>query len=392
METLRSIYYAPETGFISQVKLYAKAKAQDPTITHKLVKQFLSQQEVAQVHQQRRKSSQYPLTAFQAFQRLQIDLQDMSNENPPANGGHRFIFNAIDVYSRYALSFPQKNKTDQECLRNFKQAIAAIEALGYSAPTQVDSDNESGFTSRIFTDYCASKHITQNFCQPGDHARLGVVDRFTRTLRGLLERYQTATHSQKWAAVLPQLIQNYNSTLHTTLKQTPEQAVSMGGVTASYLNRKTTAAAAVSYNRTDFQPGDRVRLLIKKGLFDKGSTRWTKSIHTITAFEDGLYHVSDRATGYRKAELQKIGATVESAPAPPEPDDLENASKSKYWSVALLVGSTRRAYLSTEHHPRRMRRRPNEPFVVGREIWDPISPHRLEYHRLIPAYRSLHSF
>lgn len=52
METLQKIYYDAASGFIGRDKLYRKAKAIDSSITHKLVKEFLSKQETSQIHKQ----------------------------------------------------------------------------------------------------------------------------------------------------------------------------------------------------------------------------------------------------------------------------------------------------------------------------------------------------
>jgi hypothetical protein len=98
--------------------------------------------------------------------------------------------------------------------------------------------------------------------------------------------------------------------------------VSMGGISA-YIPQQVQRAASVAYNRVDFAIGDRVRLRLKRQFFDKGGTRFTKTLHTIESYSDGLYNVSDRVTGYRKVELLKVAGDVETAPLPAEPDDLE---------------------------------------------------------------------
>ncbi len=50
MQLLTKLFYDPATGFQSQDKLYRKAKAIDPKITHKIVKDFLGKQESAQIN------------------------------------------------------------------------------------------------------------------------------------------------------------------------------------------------------------------------------------------------------------------------------------------------------------------------------------------------------
>ncbi len=44
MELLYKLYYDEKTGFQSKEKLYHKAKALEPSITHRLVKEFFDNQ------------------------------------------------------------------------------------------------------------------------------------------------------------------------------------------------------------------------------------------------------------------------------------------------------------------------------------------------------------
>lgn len=382
METLRRLFYDPATGYLSASKLYQKAKPLDPTITHKLVKEFLSNQETQQIHQERRKSSkQYPLTAYQPFARLQIDLLDVSNENPQQNGGTRYLFLAIDVYSRYAFQVPIKAKTEVACLSAFKTIIEQISLMDYIT-TQIDSDSEPAFKSRSFTQYCSDNKIQQHYSQIGDHASLGIVDRFCRTLRGYIAKYQTAHQTQRYIDVLPALLQNYNSTIHSTLKETPERAIQMGGISGQ-MEDQVAKASKVSHNRVSFHKGDQVRLLVKKQLFDKGTAHFTKSIHTILAFTDGLYYVSDRVKGYRKSEMLLITKSESAPPGSPpvqQPDlripleELREAQQAERRQVRLQAkeGVERNTHTITEEEEkqakkaRMLRRRPvNHPFMVS---------------------------
>src|ERR1700710_993185 len=111
MEALKELYNNPLTGFLSESKLYAKAISLGIKVTHNSVKEFLKQQEVSQVFHERKVKHYFPLQSQYPFQRIQIDLLDMSNETVR---GFKFIFVAIDVYTRYAFCIPMKNKTEGE--------------------------------------------------------------------------------------------------------------------------------------------------------------------------------------------------------------------------------------------------------------------------------------
>ena len=372
METLRELYYSPATGFISAEKLYLKAKPLDSSITRKLVKEFLSRQETQQIHKERRKKAHYPLTAYQPFQRLQIDLLDLSNENPNQNKGTKFLFLSICVYSRFVHAEPVKSKSEAECSRAFSAILSNIRTMGYQ-PQQIDSDSEAAFKSHSFTAFCQDNNITQNFSQIGDHASLGVIDRFCRTLRNYISRYQTARQTQRYIDVLPDLIQNYNSTIHTTLKQSPLEAINFGGI-SSYIQTQTAQADKVSHNKTTYNIGDKVRLLIKKTTFEKGTSRFTKSTHQITSMNNALYYVSDRVNGYRKSELQLVTGSVETAPNIDEPPDLEERKQAQVIERRITRRMAKEGIEANIAPPptddekslRAIRRKPvNRPFMIS---------------------------
>ena len=65
-------------------------------------------------------------------------------------------------------------------------------------------------------------HVEHRLVDVNQHASLGIVDRFCRTLRGLINKYCTSHKTTKYIDVLEDLIKNYNSTYHSTIKCTPK--------------------------------------------------------------------------------------------------------------------------------------------------------------------------
>jgi len=309
---LQQLYYNPVSGFTSEARLYQRAKEINPLITHKITSTFLNNQETAQIHKRRIIKQYYPLIATKPFQRIQVDLLDISNENPQQNNNYKFLFLAIDVFSRYVIAFPQKNKGEQECFQSFQALIAKVKELNYKLG-QIDSDSEASFQSRSVKKLLQDHQITQNFAQVGDHHSLGVADRFCRTLRGYIAKYQVAYQTQRFIDVLPDLISNYNTAIHSTLKQSPVLAMLSNGI-SNYIPQQVKSASAQQFNREEFPVNTRVRLRIKKQLFDKGEQLFTKSLHTISDYRNSLYYVYDRVKGYRKEELLKVNSGIAFAP------------------------------------------------------------------------------
>ncbi len=305
METLKKLFYNLKTGFRSS-SLYSKAKEIDPSITKKMTKEFLSKQNVVQVFKPRKIKHFYPLIATRPG-RLQIDLMDMSNEDTVSNRGRKWIFCAVDIFSRYAFCFPQKSKSDTSCLESLKRLIKEAKEVGIVI-YQLDSDSESSFQSRQFKALLKSNDITQHLVPVGDKHRIGVVERFNGTVRQYLNRYKTVYRTTDWLSVIPDFVENYNTSIHSSLDgQTPTEAITGIG-SLPYQFKRTEKASEREYNKVKFAIGDRVRLRIRYALFEKRSKGvWTKTIHTVDKIEDKDIYVNDRVDPYRKEDLLLIG-------------------------------------------------------------------------------------
>ena len=306
---LRKLYYDPSAGLWSINKLHEKLKAQGLRLPLKTIKTFLHDQEVAQVFHERRIKTYFPLIADAPFQRIQVDLLDVSNENYVKNKSVHFLFVCIDVYTRYVLVVSQRNKSEAECTSSLRRVLHDIaELVGpYGLPSQMDSDNEPAFLSRGFKRLCAENHLEQHLNVPGDFKSKGIVERFNRTLRSLLQKYMVAFNTEAWIDKLPDLVSNYNNTYHRTLKKTPTQAIENNDGYEKDRAKQTAKAKEQPFNRDVIEVGDKVRVLRKKGVFDKGTEpRWSKHVSSVERVDNGQYFVKERKQPYRKAELLKI--------------------------------------------------------------------------------------
>lgn len=48
-----------------------------------------------------------------------------------------------------------------------------------------------------------------------------LIERFNKTLRGLLDKYMSLNKTKKYIDALPDLIANYNNTTHASTKEAP---------------------------------------------------------------------------------------------------------------------------------------------------------------------------
>jgi transposase InsO family protein len=79
-----------------------------------------------------------------------IDLVDMSNIKED-NNNVTFLLNIIDVYSRYAYSFPLKSKKPSEILNAIKSIKVTLDNIW--------SDQGTEFYNKDFKKYCHDNNV-----------------------------------------------------------------------------------------------------------------------------------------------------------------------------------------------------------------------------------------
>jgi len=98
----------------------------------KKIDEFLRKQEVFQQFKKVQKNlySYFPIynNANKPFRRIQIDLMDISAE-PKCKA--KFVFNCIDIYTRYLISVLLKNKSQNECVRGLKVVIDFVKSHNF---------------------------------------------------------------------------------------------------------------------------------------------------------------------------------------------------------------------------------------------------------------------
>ena len=124
----------------------------------------------------------FPIAAKFKYEILQIDLVDMSDISS-TNENYKYLLACVDVFSRLAFVIPMKNKQTSTIIE------AAKEVFDLTEPDIINADNGSEFTSKDFQKLLKDRGIDINYVDVGDHHKLGIVDRFVRTLREKINIY-----------------------------------------------------------------------------------------------------------------------------------------------------------------------------------------------------------
>ena len=94
-------------------------------------------------------------------------------------------------------------------------------------------------------------------------------------------KYFTDNNTNHYVDILPNLVENYNNTRHSSIKMTPVEASKKKNELTVWRNL-CPDHLEIRDIKLKFSVGDKVRISKKKKTFEKGyTTRWTKEIFTI---------------------------------------------------------------------------------------------------------------
>lgn len=328
MEKLKAIYYDPKQGLLSADKLFRKVEHLG--LTRKDVNAFLSQQEAFQLHKKKpRVQIYYPITAG-GIGSYQADLT-FYFQYAKSNRNFLGILVWINIHTRMAYAEPIKGKKSGDDVEGDDDSIIAatkkiLSRIG-SRVVNLTTDSGSEFTNKKFHDLMAKLHINIYHAEKDNKNKMGKVERFNRTLRGMIEKWITASNSVVWTSVLQDLIANYNSTYHHSIKSTPEKANSE----KIHLNDLKTLVSA-SRLATHFQIGDHVRLLKRKKVFAKTGETYGKEIYEVLEVNPLSYTIQQigASNPFRRTvqwyELQLVD-DVENQPSNENPELTEDNRK-----------------------------------------------------------------
>ena len=199
------------------------------------------------------------------------DLVDMQKYSR-VNKGYKYIFTNIDIFSKYAWSFPLKTKTIKEIKSCFQKIF------NERKPKYIWSDQESSFFSKEMLQFFKDNNVKIYYTH--SHLKAVIIERFNRSLRELMMKSFVKNNNTVWYNILPDLINTYNNRYHQTIKMKPKNV--------NKLNEKHIKNTVYNYDITNIKPkfkiNDLVRISLKRRtLFDKptGNIKWSEQLYKI---------------------------------------------------------------------------------------------------------------
>ena len=206
------------------------------------------------------------------------DLADMSAFSKE-NDGVEFLLLVIDTFSKYGWIIPLKNKAGKTMVEAFKSIFKEGRK-----PEKLWTDKGREFYNKDVKDllksYLIELYSTEN------EEKSSIVERWIRTMKDKIWKYFTDSRTQRYLDVLPDLLEDYNNTVHSSTEFTPVEVSKKKNELAVWRNLYPDRHK-ISRLTPKFSVGDEVRISKKKKVFEKGYTsRWTEEIFTIKEIRD----------------------------------------------------------------------------------------------------------
>ena len=200
------------------------------------------------------------------------DLADMKVLSED-NDGVNFLLLVIDIFSKYGWIVPLKNKkgeTVAEALKNIFEK---------RKPEKLWTDKGTEFYNKDV------KKLIEIYSTENEE-KSSIVERWIRTMKEKMWKYFTDNNTYTYIDVLPDLVKDYNNTVHSSIKMTPIEASKKKNELTVWRNLYPDRYKI--YDLTPkFSVGDKVRITKKKKVFEKGyTTRWTEEIFTIKEIQN----------------------------------------------------------------------------------------------------------
>ena len=232
------------------------------------------------------------------------DLADMKAFEKD-NDGYTFLLLVIDIFSKYGWIVPLKNK------KGVNVAKALENIFQERKPGKLWTDKGTEFYNKDV------KKLLDIYSTENEE-KSSIVERWIRTMKEKMWKYFTDNNTYRYIDILPDLVEDYNNTVHTSIKMTPIEASKKKNELTAWCNLYPDRYK-IHNLQPKFSVGDEVRITKKKKVFEKGyTTRWTEEIFTIKKIQNTnpiTYKLEDLQGeeikgSFYEPELQKTGQQI----------------------------------------------------------------------------------
>ena len=189
------------------------------------------------------------------------------------NDNYAYIVLMFDCFTRKLWAVPMKKIDAEHTADAFQSVFKNLP----KTPTHLVTDNGTEFfnsaVAEIFDEYGVNHYATPS----KSPSKASMAERVIRTIKTRIARFMQLKKNKRWIDVLDELVKNYNETPHASTGYKPNDI--------NESNQKKLYKKMFNNLPTisRLKLGDKVRVLIKKNLFEKGYTQnWSDEIYVIS--------------------------------------------------------------------------------------------------------------
>jgi acetone carboxylase gamma subunit len=297
-ELLHKLYYKDLT-FGGVQNLYKKAKQAHPKITLKIVEEWLNKQQSAQLNNKPVIKHDFKPIYSELPYAFQIDLTFFPRYKKQ-NEGNYVLFTAININTRFGYAYYGKDK-ESETIINF---IKDLEKKTEINVLEGDLGNE--FNNYELKKYCDNNNIILDLFKSDTH-KMGIINRFHRTIKEKLSAYFDAFDTVKWIDIIDKIIDNYNHSVNRGIGYKP---IDVNDFIENKI-RQEKKAQGLKVEYEDFKVGQYVRVLNERGTYDdKMKSKYSDKIFTIEKVKNNSVEIRDEKGDLYRARKNEIKTVV----------------------------------------------------------------------------------
>ena len=192
------------------------------------------------------------------------------------NNGIKYLLTVIDVFSKYGWIEPLKDKKTE----SVSSAFDTIFKKSKRKPEKLWTDKGSEFISKHCKDFLKTHNITLYHTQ--NEEKSSIVERWNKTIKNKMWKMFSENNNTVYWKKLNKLVDDYNNTVHSSIKMTPTEASKKENEKQVFANLYEDEIY-FKPKKPKFSIGDKVSLSkYKRRVFDKGYTpNWTEELFVV---------------------------------------------------------------------------------------------------------------
>ena len=204
------------------------------------------------------------------------------------NKGIKYLLCVIEIFNKYSWVIPLKNKKGDSFVEGFQSILNKSKRK----PNEIWVDHGSEFYNNKFKKFFLKNDI--EMYSTNNEGISVVAERFIKTLQNKIYKHITAICKNIYFDVLDDIVNEYNNTIHNSIKMKPKD-----------VKNYTFVENVEENNKKDpkFKIGDHVRISKYKNIFSKGYLpNWSEEVFVINKI---LNYGQERKGRFYEKEVQR---------------------------------------------------------------------------------------